>query len=116
MSERPPSRSNVPPGKMPPLVRYERLVPITILGHPAEVPENNPLLRGFAHLCPEGVTGGRFCWKHECASSKFYYRLPGETEERKARACRFIVVPGMEITVLSAELKFALKKFLQRFA
>ncbi len=112
MSVKPPQRGPAP-GRVPPLEPYQRLVPISILGKPAEVPENNRLLRCFAYLCPDGVAGGRFCWKHECASSKFYYRLQGEEEERKARACRFIVVPGMEITVLSAELKFALKKFLQ---
>lgn len=92
---------------------YDRFVQIFILGQPAEVPENNTLLRCFQYLCPEGVACGRFCWNHECGNSKFYYRLPGESVENKARACRFRVVEGMQITVLSAELKYALREFLR---
>jgi hypothetical protein len=92
---------------------FERLVPIRILGCDASVPADNPLLRGFQYLCPDAVAHGRFCWNHECGNSKFYYRLPGEAQERKARACRFEPVENMEITRLSPELKHVLRAFLE---
>jgi len=85
---------------------------ITILGRRARVRPGIPLLDALAPLAPERMAAGRFCRRHECGNSRFYYRLPGEDVERKARACRFAVVPGMEITVLSAELKFVLREFL----
>jgi hypothetical protein len=88
------------------------LVPIVVLDRPASVPRSRCLLDGFAFLCPDTVPHGKFCRNHECGNSKFYYRLPGDPVERKARACRFVPVPGMEITVLSAELKAVLAPFL----
>lgn len=93
---------------------WSRLVPIFILGRRALVPENNELLRCFGYLFPGQLAAGRFCWNHECGNSKFYYRLPGQEEEHKARACRFVVREGMRITVLSAELKHVLRELLQR--
>jgi hypothetical protein len=93
---------------------YSRLLKIVVLGRTIEVPENNPLLRGFQHNCPETVPYGKFCWNNECGNSKFYYRLPGDPVEHKSRACQFIPVEGMQITVLSAELKWVLRKLLQR--
>ena len=84
-------------------------VGIVVLGQRLEVATGVPLLDAFARLSPDTVPGGRFCRKHECGNSKFYYRLPGESVEQKARACRFEAVEDMEITVLSAELKWALK-------
>lgn len=91
----------------------ERFVTVSILGRQARVPSGEPLLRGFQQLCLEGVSRGRFCWNHECGSSKLYFRLPGEATEQKARACRYQPVEGMEITQLSAELKHALRSFLE---
>jgi hypothetical protein len=88
-------------------------VTVSILGRQARVPSGEPLLRGFQQLCPGGVSRGRFCWNHECGSSKFYFRLPGEATEQKARACRYQPVEGMKITQLSAELKHALRSFLE---
>ena len=87
-------------------------VKIVVLGTALEVASGVPLLDAFERLCPDTVPGGRFCRKHECGNSKFYYRRPGEELEQKARACRFEAVEGMEITVLSAELKWALKALL----
>jgi hypothetical protein len=95
-----------------PLAPHERLVRITILGRPADVPDSNALLRCFQYLAPDTVPYGRFCWNHECGNSKFWYRLPNDPQERKARACRFRVVEGMEITHMSAELKWALRAYL----
>jgi hypothetical protein len=95
------------------LAPWSRLVEIRVLGRPLRVPENNALLRGFRFLCPEAVSRGKFCWNRECGNSKFYYRLPGDPEERKARACHFVVVEGMEITGLSAELRWVLRSVLR---
>ncbi|HHN73960.1 MAG TPA: hypothetical protein ENK10_01900 [Acidobacteria bacterium] len=92
---------------------YDRLIPIWILGRRAEVPANNTLLRCLQYLCPDTVPYGKFCWNNECGNSKFYYRRPGDTHDRKARACCFArITDEMEITVLSAELKFVLRSFL----
>ncbi len=85
---------------------------ITILGRRVRVRAAVPLLDALEPLAPERMATGRFCRNHECGNSRFYYRLPGDPQERKARACRFEVVPGMEITVLSAELKFVLRELL----
>lgn len=101
-----------PDDSSPLLEPHDRTVRIYVLGRPADVPENNPLLRGFQTLCPERVSRGRFCWNHECGNSKFYYRFPGETLERKARACRLEPVEGMEVTRLSPELQYVLAPFL----
>lgn len=98
----------------PLLEPYDRTVRIYVLGRPADVPENNPLLRGFQTLCCERVSHGRFCWNHECGNSKFYYRFPGETLERKARACRLEPVEGMQIIRLSPELQYVLAPFLSK--
>ena len=83
-----------------------------MLGTPLEVASGIPLLDAFEMLCPDTVPGGRFCRNHECGNSKFYYRRPGEELEQKARACRFEAVEGLEITVLSAELKWALQSLI----
>ena len=85
---------------------------ITVLGRSVRVPSGVPLLDALKALAPERAATGRFCRNHECGNSRFWYRLPGDQAERKARACRFEVVPGMEITVLSAELKFVLRDVL----
>lgn len=92
----------------------DRRIGIRILGRPALVPERTRLLDSFATLCPETVPQGKFCRNQECGNSKFYYRLPGDPQERKARACTFPVVEGMEVTVLSAELRSVLAPFLSR--
>ncbi len=93
---------------------FDRLIKITVLGRTVEVPEKNALLRCFQYLAPDTVPYGKFCWNNECGNSKFYYRLPGEDLERKARACWFEPVEGMEITVLSAELKYVLRSVLKQ--
>ncbi|MDQ7007074.1 MAG: hypothetical protein Q9Q40_07565 [Acidobacteriota bacterium] len=97
------------------LNEYDRLIPIWILGRRAEVPANNTLLRCLQYLCPDTVPYGKFCWNNECGNSKFYYRRPGETHDRKGRACCFKkITEGLEITVLSPELKFVLRSFLEQ--
>ena len=91
---------------------FDRMVRIRVLGHEVEVPDNNTLLRGFSYLKPDEIACGKFCWNGECNNSKFYFRLPGERVERKARMCRFKPREGMEITVLSAELRYVLRSLL----
>lgn len=89
---------------------FTRLVEITVLGVTLHVPEGNRLLRCFQCLDPGDVSTGRFCWNATCANSEFAYVLPGEDEERSARACAFEVVDGMKITRLSDELRYALRR------
>jgi hypothetical protein len=78
------------------------------------LPANLSLLRGFASVDPRGLSSGPFCWNGECKNSTFYFRLPGETVERRARACRYRVREGMEITVVTPELARALRGILER--
>lgn len=97
-----------------PIAPYERLLEIRVLGRRLALPENNTLLRGFSWLDPERIACGKFCWNGECNNSKLFFRLPGETVERKARACRYPVREGMEITMITPELKWALRHLLER--
>jgi len=84
---------------------WEQTIGIIILGRPVDVPENNLLLRCLQYLLPETVPYGRFCWNDECGNSEFRYLLPGDPVERVERACRFLPVPGMEITGVSEQLR-----------
>lgn len=94
------------------MAKKPRLITIHVLGRPLCVQAERPLLESLRDRFPERVARGRFCWKHECGSSKFFYRLPDDPLDRKARMCRFHPIEGMEITTLSAELKFVLEPFL----
>lgn len=90
---------------------YERLVRITVLGKSFEVPEKNMLLRCFQYLSPETIPYGRFCWNQECQTCRVSYRVPGlQDEPRPVLSCKVIVREGMEITELSTELTWNLKK------
>lgn len=92
---------------------YERLVQIKILGKPFEVPEKNMLLRCFQYLSPETIPYGRFCWNQECQTCRVAYQMPGGQEApRQVLSCKIIVAEGMEITELSTELTWNLKKAL----
>jgi hypothetical protein len=92
---------------------WDKTVPIILLGHPVDLPDNNVLLRCLQHLFPKTVPYGRFCWNDECGNSEFRYRLPGETVERTERACRYIPVAGMEITAVSEQLRQVLAPLLR---
>jgi hypothetical protein len=94
---------------------YERLVRIKVLGKTVEVPEKNMLLRCFQYVSPETIPYGRFCWNQECQTCRISYRLPGKREEtREVLSCKVLVAEGMEITELSPELTWNLKKALRR--
>ena len=72
---------------------YEKLVEISIFGKKFQVPERNSLLRCFQFISPETIPYGRFCWN----------------QDREMLACKFIVMPGMEIVEMSQELKWCLR-------
>ena len=82
---------------------YKRLIPIEVLGHRVEVPENNSLLRCFQFLSMETISYGDFCWNGDCTHCQFWYHEPGQTEsqDRTALSCRFTVREGMVVTRLS---------------
>lgn len=87
---------------------YERLVEITVLGKKVQVPDKNTVLRGFQFLSPETIPYGRFCWNQDCQYCRIVVKLPDDDQAREMLSCKFIVMPGMEITDLSPELKMCL--------
>ncbi|MGH9803772.1 MAG: hypothetical protein ACRD4D_01270 [Candidatus Acidiferrales bacterium] len=90
---------------------FERLVRIRVLGKSFDVPEKNMLLRCFQYISPETIPYGRFCWNQECQTCRVSYCVPGIQEEaRPILSCKLIVHEGMEITELSTELTWNLKK------
>lgn len=82
---------------------YEKLIPIEILGHRVEVPENNRLLRCFQFLSLQTISYGDFCWNGDCTNCQIWYHPAGQTEgdDRPALSCRTPVAEGMVITRLS---------------
>jgi hypothetical protein len=88
---------------------YEKLVDITILGKKFQVPERNSLLRCFQFISPETIPYGRFCWNQDCQYCRVTCQLPDDDEPREMLSCKFIVMPGMEISDLSQELKWCLR-------
>jgi hypothetical protein len=88
---------------------YERLVEIKVLGKILEVPEKNTVLRAFQYLSPDTIPYGRFCWNQECQYCKVTCKLPDDDEARPMLSCKFLVVPGMEITELATELMWCLR-------
>jgi hypothetical protein len=88
---------------------YEKLVEITLLGKKFHVPERNSLLRCFQFISPETIPYGRFCWNQDCQYCRVTCQLPDDDDSREMLACKFIVMPGMEISELSQELKWCLR-------
>jgi hypothetical protein len=88
---------------------YEKLVEITIFGKKFQVPERNSLLRCFQFISPETIPYGRFCWNQDCQYCRVTCQLPDDDEAREMLSCKFIVMPGMEITEMSQELKWCLR-------
>lgn len=70
---------------------FSRLVRITILSSPAEVPENNTLLRCLQYLAPNEVSYGRFCWNENCQYCRVTFDLGEGTAARAAIACKLMV-------------------------
>src|SRR4029077_16737602 len=69
----------------------------------------NSLLRCFQFISPETIPYGRFCWNQECQYCRVSCQLPDDDEAREMLSCKFIVMPGMEVTELSQELKWCLR-------
>jgi len=88
---------------------YEKLVDITIFGKKFQVPERNSLLRCFQFISPETIPYGRFCWNQDCQYCRVTCQLPDDDESREMLSCKFIVMPGMEISEMSQELKWCLR-------
>ena len=88
---------------------YERLVQIKVLGKSFEVPEKNTILRCFQYISPETIPYGRFCWNQDCQYCRVTCQLPDDDEPREILSCKFIVMPGMEISELSQELRWCLR-------
>lgn len=88
---------------------YEKLVEITVMGKKFQVPERNSLLRCFQFISPETIPYGRFCWNQECQYCRVTCQLPDDEEAHEMLSCKFIVMPGMEISELSQELKWCLR-------
>jgi hypothetical protein len=89
---------------------YERLVPIKIMGKTFEVPEKNTILRCFQYISPETIPYGRFCWNQDCQYCRVTGKLPDEEKPHDLLSCKFLVSAGLEITDLSPELKYCLRK------
>lgn len=91
---------------------FSRLVRITLIGHPFEVPENNSLLRCLQFLAPEQVSYGRFCWNEECQHCRVTFDLGEGTAQRTALACKVNVEEGMRVSTLTSEIKYCLRSVL----
>jgi hypothetical protein len=116
-------KTEVPSGVIPireengdhgPFRPYERLVPIKILGKTFQVPERNSLLRCFQFISPETIPYGRFCWNQDCQYCQVSCQLPDDDQARPMLACKFMVMPGMEVVQLSEDLKACLSKALRK--
>jgi hypothetical protein len=88
---------------------YDRLVKISVLGQPFEVPENNPLLRCFQYLAPDTISYGRFCWNEDCQYCRVTYDLGEGTKARAAISCKLMVQEGMRIKETAMEIKYGLR-------
>jgi hypothetical protein len=85
-----------------------------VLGKTVEVPDRNSLLRCFQFLSPETIPYGRFCWNQDCQYCRIKAKLPDDDAAREMLSCKFIVMPGMEITELSPELRICLRAALSK--
>jgi hypothetical protein len=61
---------------------------------------------------PDTIPYGRFCWNQECQYCRISYAIPGVRTPGRVLSCKVIVHEGMEITDLSPELAWNLKKVL----
>lgn len=92
---------------------YEKLVEITVKGKAFQVPENNSVLRCFQFISPETIPYGRFCWNQDCQYCRITCQLPDDEQPTQMLSCKFLVVPGMNITELAPELGYCLQSKLK---
>jgi len=90
---------------------YERLIRITILGRPFDVPENNIILRQMQFLAPD-IASGRYCWNGECRYCEILYCRDETAPEQPALSCRVKGLEGMKITKLAGEMKYNMSEVL----
>jgi hypothetical protein len=89
---------------------FSRLVTITLLGMPVQVPGNNILLRCLQYLAPEAIAYGRFCWNEDCQYCRVVYDLGDGTKERAAISCKLMVQDGMRVNEVSREIRYCLRE------
>ncbi len=90
---------------------YDKLVRLSILGRPFDVPDNNLLLRQLQYIAPD-VGMGRYCWNGECRYCEVHYRSAPGAPEYVALACRVKGTDGMRLTKLAPEVKYNLSEIL----
>jgi len=88
---------------------YEKLVDITILGKKFQVPERNSLLRCFHSSARKRFRMDGSAGTRNAQYCRVSCQLPDDDESREMLSCKFIVMPGMEVTELSQELKWCLR-------
>jgi hypothetical protein len=89
---------------------FSRLIKLLVLGQEFEVPENNPLLRCFQYLAPEGVSYGRFCWNEDCQYCRVSFDLGEGTPPRAGLACKIPAQDGMRIKEAAPDIRYALRE------
>jgi hypothetical protein len=75
---------------------------------------SGPTNAWFQFLSPETIPYGRFCWNQDCQYCRVMAKLPDDDKPREMLSCKFMVMPGMEITEISPELKLCLRPILQK--
>ncbi len=95
--------------------KFSRLVRIAVGDAELCVPENNVLLRCFQYLEPEKLPFGPWCWNGECGADRIRWRRAGEPEsaDQNGLACLVCVEEGMHVTLLTPELRRALRPVLE---
>ena len=83
---------------------FDHLIEIEICSYPAQVPENNKLLRCFQYMKMDTVSSGDYCWNGDCTNCQVWYRTESG-DIKSALACKLYVRPGMVITGVSETLK-----------
>ena len=90
--------------------RYEKLIPLVVLGRTFEVPEENLVLRQLQFVCPE-IGYGKYCWNAECRYCEVRYRI-GDGPEQAGLACRLKGVPGMRLIQVATEIRYNMSSVL----
>jgi len=73
------------------------------------VPERNSLLRCFQFISRKRFPMDDSVGTRNVSYCRVSCQLPDDDESREMLSCQFIVMPGMEVTELSQELKWCLR-------
>lgn len=84
---------------------FDQLIPIEVLGHRLEVPDNNCLLRSLQYVAGETIAYGRFCWNDECGNCEVTCESPETGQAEVVRACQARVYPGMKVVAVSVDVQ-----------